>query len=1644
MASGKSYQIRIPDVIPSSPDCSKWTIEWEIPECGDIQCDLDSQTILVDVPDGCDNCFYGVATCMDACDNCGQIPVKICPCTLDSDCKNCETCDQGLGFCVSNCAPGKFCGSCGICGDCDDEHPCTGGKVCNNCNCECPSNKPFTNEWGKCSECLTKDDCGPGMLCGPDGCYPGNCEIGYFHPTIKECVECYLPGHCTGPNECCIDNKCGCCQGFVRDINGNCVKDECSGDEDCFDCEYCDLTNKKCKPVNCPPGQICYGDGCVDICDCSNPTCPGNAACTPIGNGICACIPCTGDCINGCSDRCYCDGTSCKPNPCGGKCSTGCGPGCKCAEDGTDNCIPCDTPWCGCDQETCNNGFDCGENCGCDKNSICRRCEDLSCEECGTVDGCACDDGVNCKAKKDCKDELNFEIIDPTCDLKVNADLNGGCSCSPITAVAKATGGTEGTTYSLNFTVELRKGLGNVANYPSLPKLGDLNSPVIAANEKPLSGVLSIRVSTYHNLYDENGNLISAYQYYGSQNYSASFNGADTKQIAGVIVPKIGSTTTGFNKVSLVKIELVQTSQFVFPNNCKYLNSQVLGSYQLAESRAIVALTLGSTTPIVGTFTSQDKRYPMVSISKSNTNGAFDAAPFRKVYMIPGANQGEFYDIIYGPDNFDQNNAQPLSEPKGLLWSGRSYLFQADCLCASPVDTGKVVFCNPTELLFDVVPNTCQRKIQLKGPFMPCHVNQDVTQWGYPSNSDFQVKYDLYINGSKIATFRHDKVQGMIDTVTGQSMFRVFEAIDGDFITSIELRINHDDLGRCTLKYDLPPVGISLSDIQATIDCQNSTDLYTASFIKSFGGFTISTITGNGITILSNSGQYIVIGNLMKGVDNKVTIVFTNGCSIDYTLRDNCCNEATVTITSTGDVCSGSNGELTAVTDGFSSGITYVWKKGVSTVGTASSLFVSTAGTYTVTVRDSKGCEKTASINVAAGASPEFSINPEIICGSGSLEIRVVGVVGAVLEIGTPSGVINATITSPTGVFTQIVSNAPAGTYELLNYNSGPCNYSPGLSKNVQVISSSGATIQPISGGCTGEGVLVEISGGIPGEVVNLSSVGCTFTGSNGSTKAVTLDSNGYGSAVVSYSGAGTKTVSGTAVSGSCENELTSVTFSIGQDPVINSISTECVSPTPTANVQLIANISGVSGTSTVVVKNASTNAVLANMTLNAGVWTSSIFAPPSGRNVKIVASNGACESESVYTIPACNCPNYHVFLNNPPAVVLCNGDDTTLSLDYVQEAGTFTYQWFKNGSPLVGETGTSLVVNQAGTYHLQINDGDCYGESDPVVVTLATAPVMNLTTPVPVSAPANHCNGNLTFGLSISGAYTNLKWYLDDVLQPSFNNLLNVTMAFNSAGSYSIKAVVEYGSGCSAEVEYNFAVIICCENCMYSIEAQDELTNSPTTITSFEVTNDRVQARLKGVVTKTCSVSGVSTLAGTVVSEPFDEFRIVAARSSNSVEMLIVNILDGGVATPYNVPAGPARTNMAVLANDLNVLLGVTSFTTDNGGQNLAQRVKASNTNNGLDITLGFTTSAGAANYTIGSSGNLNGSVQFVTPCKTIKYAKVYQPNAWVAGFPSSPCDIEVTHNSISIVGTVTATALNNGSGHDPSTPNPGCNECL
>src|SRR5690606_28861471 len=434
----RQYTLTVQEVlnwngIKCSP--SKTEITFESPGCGNIVCDKGAGTIVVEIPDGCEEkCFYGIVTCTEDCDGCGTRRIKICPCDSSVECGPCEYCMTDRNVCVSKCDPGKICSDeCGGCAECDSENPCSGGKVCSGCKCVCPPDKPYTNENGICSNCSTDAHCPPCHKCTPEGCKPIICTVGVCDPETRDCVECVSRTDCNKPNECCSDGKkCVCCPGFVRDRDGNCVPEGCKNDGDCGDCETCDVPTGKCKPLACPPGEVCVpGMGCKPICDCNNPLCDNQSPCIRLNESVCYCSGCSGSCADGkpCGPGCYCDKTDlkCKPNPCQGSCSNGteCGPGCGCNPQ-TQQCEPCnsrdctncpgllgcgcadlvrctDLPDCG---NECSKGTDCPPNCGCFLGK-CVRCENFSCPDCEQVDGCVCTDGVSCVSdnNRDCEDD---------------------------------------------------------------------------------------------------------------------------------------------------------------------------------------------------------------------------------------------------------------------------------------------------------------------------------------------------------------------------------------------------------------------------------------------------------------------------------------------------------------------------------------------------------------------------------------------------------------------------------------------------------------------------------------------------------------------------------------------------------------------------------------------------------------------------------------------------------------------------------------------------------------------------------------------------------------------------------------------------------------------------------------------------------------------------------------------------------------------------------------------------------------------------------------------------------------------------------------------------------------------------------------
>lgn len=134
------YKISIKDLVGTSALCKNPKIDWELPGCPDIICGKENdKTLRIEVPDHCiDRCVYVIVDCSDECGICEPQRIRVCPCDGPRDRQACEECKDNL--CVSKCPEDWFCEN-ETRVECDDNHPCPGGKVCNNGKCVCPPDK---------------------------------------------------------------------------------------------------------------------------------------------------------------------------------------------------------------------------------------------------------------------------------------------------------------------------------------------------------------------------------------------------------------------------------------------------------------------------------------------------------------------------------------------------------------------------------------------------------------------------------------------------------------------------------------------------------------------------------------------------------------------------------------------------------------------------------------------------------------------------------------------------------------------------------------------------------------------------------------------------------------------------------------------------------------------------------------------------------------------------------------------------------------------------------------------------------------------------------------------------------------------------------------------------------------------------------------------------------------------------------------------------------------------------------------------------------------------------------------------------------------------------------------------------------------
>lgn len=1315
----KTVKISLKAIIKGGATCANPSIVWESPYCGDIKCvKQDGKEITLEIPDECiGECLYATISCEDTCATCEPQRIKVCPCDSNANCADCEDCINGL--CVSKC-PTKICVN-GDCADCDDEHPCPNNQVCVNGSCKCPPDKPFKNSKGICVDCEKQSDCPPCHICTENGCVPIDCKEGVCDPRTNTCVECNVSGDC-GLNECCKNNKCDCCEGFVRNPKtGLCeLAPDCTSDTQCPPCFIC--SNGKCVPVICPEGFICVNGKCVQECDCNNPNCGAGKSCIPNGNK-CYCASCSGGCVgNGdCGEGCYCKNGQCTPNPCANKsCSSGldCGEGCGC-QDG--QCVPCDSLsctecanvlGCKCTNNKCNkvtgcsgncgDSSDCGEGCTCVEGK-CVSCEEFSCTECVGKKGCACLNG-KCKGSENtCNDTFRITKDNANCDLTATLVKEEGCACSKITVdtklsnVSKTALTPTSNEYRFNFLVELRKGSVSTANaVNTLSLLGDLSKEDIAENEKPTSGVVELRVTPFYKELDAQGRIIGITA--GTQQlFSGSYSNVDAHTFANVKIEKAGDKISDFVYVDRVEVEITHKTKFVHPNGCEY-KGDLIAKYTFGVSTNFDGLVAGTVSKDIYTkfvVLSSDKvRNPLFTWYKSKDSTFTSSEIFRKLY-IPLIG-GQYSDTLKGMSEIIPAGKYPLVGTEGELWSGYSYLVKTDCGCVKDVEHLNLVFCNPTELDYEV--HACNREITLLPPFVPCDMNEDINKYKTPTNpipNDAQAKYQLYFDGVLKATFVHNKDLGMVKDGTSDTMFDTY--VSATPVSRITLKHIHDVNGECDLVYDLPQIVEHNFEYELNCDVQGST--YVLKFNKVGDEYEIANISSSNAVITEHSTYFNV--ELPKGENVQLVFTLDNGCVQTRTYNQDCCSEFTADLTLSGGECGDPLVLATTLTSGQPP-FTYTYTKPDGSTFTAPSLTAVSnwiGGLYKVKVVDANGCEASSSASVSSLAVPTLTFSGySNICDGETTNLIING---------SPS-TIGKTITYELNGSPLSFVMPTNGTYTIsgISSNSTFANFAV-IVDGCQTIFPNVITISVISAPfaelttendtlCAGSSMDLQVFG----------TVGATVTLSNGQSKVI--NGSGYAIFTVSPTVSTTYTLSSVML-GSCSGDVSgSTTITVASGTQI-TYTTDCTVTYPLRKYTF----------------NYITTALDQNDDPLSIVGSSVTVDTDDVSVIKVSYDNGSCTTYLNINVQPCPCPAMSV---DVPNYSICVGHDNPHTFTPSITGGTapYTYAW-SNGSTAstFSYLPSNIDVPATYTFSLVVTDANGCTMNDTFTYTVLPEPTV-------------------------------------------------------------------------------------------------------------------------------------------------------------------------------------------------------------------------------------------------------------------------------------------------------------------------------
>jgi gliding motility-associated-like protein len=375
----------------------------------------------------------------------------------------------------------------------------------------------------------------------------------------------------------------------------------------------------------------------------------------------------------------------------------------------------------------------------------------------------------------------------------------------------------------------------------------------------------------------------------------------------------------------------------------------------------------------------------------------------------------------------------------------------------------------------------------------------------------------------------------------------------------------------------------------------------------------------------------------------------------------------TPTITAGGPTtfCAGGSVTLTSSPEA-----TYLWSNGATT----QSINVTTAGSYSVRVKNASGCQSASSVATivtvnALPAAPTITASgPTTFCAGGSVTL-------------TSSA--GSTYLWSNGATTSSINVTSSGSYTVRVTNANGCQSAASVAKVVTV------NALPVTPIITAGGPTTFCAGG---SVTLTSSAGTSYLWSNGATTPS-----------INITASGSYTVKVTNASG-CQSAVSAATV-----VTVNALP---ITPTITAG----GPTTFCAGGSVTLTSSAGTSYLWSN-----GASTPSIIIATSGSyTVKITNASGCQSAASVATIVTVNALPAIPTITAGGPITFCNGGNVTLT----SSAGT-SYLWSN------GATTQSINVTTAGSYTVQVtNANGCQSAvSAATVVNVNALPLVNAGT---------------------------------------------------------------------------------------------------------------------------------------------------------------------------------------------------------------------------------------------------------------------------------------------------------------------------